>query len=88
VGRSVLQHPISGHGHPNLTLQIAKIAHPVPPSQRRRLAALHSAHERYCCKQLDNDKTRRVLEAAFGAELSEQYMREIMFDCEQLPAGA
>ena len=57
-------------------------------TNQRRLAALHAAHERYCSKQLENDKTRRVLEAAFGAELSERYMREVMFDCEPLPAGA
>lgn len=36
--------------------------------------------------QLENDKTRRVLEVAFGAPLAEAYMREVMFDVEPLPA--
>lgn len=70
-----------------LHVEIAKIAHPISSAQRRRLAAMHAAHQRYCEKQLENDKTRRVLEAAFGAELSGRYMRELMFDCEPLPEG-
>ena len=37
--------------------------------------------------QLENDKTRRALEKAFGAELAAAYMREAMFDPEPLPAG-
>jgi len=57
----------------------------VSPAQRRRLELLHAAHRRYCEKQLENDKTRRVLEAAFGAELSAAYMTEVMFDCPDSP---
>ncbi|EFN55495.1 hypothetical protein CHLNCDRAFT_23364, partial [Chlorella variabilis] len=68
-----------------LTQLHVQIAHPVSSSQRRRLEALHAGHSRYCEKQLENDKTRRVLEAAFGAELTERYMRECMFDCPPLP---
>jgi phycocyanobilin:ferredoxin oxidoreductase len=72
---------------PHYNLQIAKIAHPVGPAQRARLASLHAAHRRYVDKQLENDKTRRVLEAAFGPELAERYMREVMFDCPPAPQG-
>lgn len=71
-----------------LHVQIAKIAHPVSPAQRRRLSMLHAGHRRYCDKQLENDKTRRVLEAAFGAEIGEAYMKEVMFDCGPLPEGS
>lgn len=70
--------------------QIAKIAHPIGAAQRRRLELLHAAHRRFCEKQLENDKTRRVLEVAFGAELAAAYMREVMFDCPvqlELPAS-
>lgn len=67
--------------------QIAKIAHPVAPAQRARLASLHAGHQRYVDKQLENDKTRRVLEAAFGPQLAERYMREVMFDVPPAPTG-
>lgn len=43
-------------------------------------ATIRWAHARYCKKQLENDKTRRVLEASFGAEMAERYMKEVMFD--------
>ena len=69
--------------------QIAKIAHPTSRAQRRRLELVHAAHRRFCERQLENDKTRRVLEAAFGADLAAAYMREMMFDCpEQLELPA
>ena len=34
----------------------------------------------YCNKQQQNDKTRRVLEKAFGAEWAENYMTTVLFD--------
>lgn len=34
----------------------------------------------YCAKQQKNDKTRRVLEKAFGAEWAEFYMNSVLFD--------
>ena len=46
----------------------------------RRLADISAAHERYSLKQLENDKTTRVLEAGFGKEFAERYMQEVMFD--------
>ncbi len=37
----------------------------------------------YCCQQQQNDKTRRVLEKAFGPQWAERYMTTVLFD---LPA--
>jgi phycocyanobilin:ferredoxin oxidoreductase len=34
----------------------------------------------YCNKQRQNDKTRRVLEKAFGEEWAENYMTQVLFD--------
>ncbi|ARV62044.1 phycocyanobilin:ferredoxin oxidoreductase [Nostocales cyanobacterium HT-58-2] len=34
----------------------------------------------YCTKQQQNDKTRRVLEKAFGLDWAEQYMTTVLFD--------
>lgn len=34
----------------------------------------------YCTQQQQNDKTRRVLEKAFGAEWAERYMTTVLFD--------
>jgi phycocyanobilin:ferredoxin oxidoreductase len=34
----------------------------------------------YCSKQQQNDKTRRVLEKAFGVEWAENYMTSVLFD--------
>jgi phycocyanobilin:ferredoxin oxidoreductase len=34
----------------------------------------------YCTKQQQNDKTRRVLEKAFGADWAEDYMTSVLFD--------
>ena len=34
----------------------------------------------YCTQQQQNDKTRRVLEKAFGQDWAEHYMTEVLFD--------
>lgn len=46
--------------------------------RERRLAEIAEAHRRYCAKQLENDKTTRVLEAGFGKEFSDRYMRTVV----------
>jgi phycocyanobilin:ferredoxin oxidoreductase len=51
-----------------------------PRGRERRVAEIRAAHTRFCDKQLENDKTRRVLEAAFGKEVARRYMREVLFD--------
>lgn len=40
----------------------------------------------YCTKQQQNDKTRRVLEKAFGKEWAENYMTSVLFDLPQIEA--
>lgn len=44
------------------------------------MADIQAAHERYSAKQLENDKTRRVLEAGFGKEFADGYLRDVLFD--------
>ncbi|NMG22975.1 phycocyanobilin:ferredoxin oxidoreductase [Brasilonema bromeliae] len=55
----------------------ATASQPVPSEQ----AMLSLAGQRnYCTKQQQNDKTRRVLEKAFGSDWAEQYMTTVLFD--------
>ena len=49
------------------------------PQQQLYLAG----QQYYCSKQQQNDKTRRVLEKAFGAEWAENYMTTVLFDVPQ-----
>ena len=39
-----------------------------------------AGQNRYCTKQQLNDKTRRVLEKAFGPDWADHYMRTVLFD--------
>jgi phycocyanobilin:ferredoxin oxidoreductase len=49
----------------------------LPPEQQ----IVHlSGQQYYCTKQQQNDKTRRVLEKAFGNEWAETYMNKVLFD--------
>jgi hypothetical protein len=41
----------------------------------------------FCRHQLKNDKTRRLLEASMGAEWTERYMTEILFDSPKVEYG-
>lgn len=43
-------------------------------------AEVGAAHARYAEQQRRNDKTRRVLEAAWGEERADRYMRTVLFD--------
>ncbi|MDJ0715818.1 MAG: phycocyanobilin:ferredoxin oxidoreductase [Prochloraceae cyanobacterium] len=55
----------------------AIVAKPVTPQERE----LYFAGQRYYCnKQQQNDKTRRVLEKAFGTEWTERYINSVLFD--------
>jgi phycocyanobilin:ferredoxin oxidoreductase len=50
---------------------------PLSPQQQE----LYLAGQRYyCTKQQQNDKTRRVLEKAFGEEWAENYLTSVLFD--------
>ena len=53
------------------------LAQPVSPQQQELYLA---GQEYYCNKQQKNDKTRRVLEKAFGPDWAEYYMKSVLFD--------
>lgn len=57
--------------------QEAVIATPLSPQQKELYLA---GQEYYCNKQQKNDKTRRVLEKAFGPDWAEYYMKSVLFD--------
>jgi len=68
-------------------VQMGRLAAPVraggsitEAAAKRKIAEIEAAHKRYCEKQLENDKTRRVLENAFGSGPAEEYMRTVMFE--------
>ncbi|MBW4611791.1 MAG: phycocyanobilin:ferredoxin oxidoreductase [Desmonostoc vinosum HA7617-LM4] len=50
---------------------------PVSPEQVTQIIA---GQHNYCTKQQQNDKTRRVLEKAFGSAWAENYMTTVLFD--------
>lgn len=56
--------------------QAAK-ASPVPVEKQSELLA---GQHYYCAQQQKNDKTRRVLEKAFGSDWAELYMTSVLFD--------
>lgn len=58
--------------------QQAIAAEPVSAAQETEIV---TAQRYYCTKQQQNDKTRRVLEKAFGVEWAEHYMTTVLFDC-------
>lgn len=57
---------------------------PTPDQQAEILAG----QRYYCAQQQQNDKTRRVLEKAFGAEWADRYMTTVLFDLVEDPIGA
>lgn len=58
----------------------AILAQPVSAAEQVQIL---QAQNHYCEQQQRNDKTRRVLESAFGVEWAERYMTTVLFD---LPA--
>ncbi|MFQ3680390.1 MAG: phycocyanobilin:ferredoxin oxidoreductase [Pseudanabaenaceae cyanobacterium] len=44
------------------------------------VGAIADGQRRYCAQQRQNDKTRRILEKAFGPEWTERYMTTVLFD--------
>lgn len=55
----------------------AQAAQPVSAAQQQEILA---SQKYYCTKQQQNDKTRRVLEKAFGKDWAEDYMTTVLFD--------
>ena len=60
-----------------LHCQQAIAAQPLPIEAQTKVIA---GQRYYCSKQQQNDKTRRVLEKAFGPEWAERYMTTVLFD--------
>ncbi|HEY9828299.1 MAG TPA: phycocyanobilin:ferredoxin oxidoreductase [Stenomitos sp.] len=60
--------------------QLALQAQPVSAEEQSQVLA---GQRYYCEKQQRNDKTRRVLESAFGMEWAERYMTTVLFDLPQ-----
>lgn len=60
---------------------IATNAQPVSAQEKAENIA---GQEYYCTKQQKNDKTRRVLEKAFGPDWAEYYMKSVLFDLPNL----
>jgi len=58
--------------------QQAIAAQPVLPSE---VDVVLAGQRRYCQQQQQNDKTRRILEKAFGTEWADRYMTTVLFDC-------
>lgn len=56
--------------------QAVKLSPSTPSEQAETLAG----QRYYCAQQLQNDKTRRVLEKAFGEDWAERYMTTVLFD--------
>ncbi len=57
--------------------QIAVESHPVSEIEK---LVYFEGQKNYCLQQQQNDKTRRVLEKAFGVEWAENYLHSVLFD--------
>jgi phycocyanobilin:ferredoxin oxidoreductase len=60
-----------------LHCQQAITARPVSAAEQVQIL---QAQQHYCEQQQRNDKTRRVLESAFGSEWADRYMTTVLFD--------
>lgn len=61
-----------------LHCQQAQVTNPVTSNAAEH--AILEAQKRYCLQQQQNDKTRRVLEKAFGVEWATRYPKTMLFD--------
>ncbi len=51
-----------------------------PIDSMEQEALIVAGQRRYCLQQQKNDKTRRILECAFGTEWADRYLRTMLFD--------
>jgi phycocyanobilin:ferredoxin oxidoreductase len=63
-----------------LHLDAAAACAALPPRAEADVTATAAAHARFCHYQLENDKTRRILAKAFGAQYADDYMEQVLFD--------
>lgn len=66
--------------HQFLTLHCQQAIATTPVETQEQQAQILVQQRRYCTRQQENDKTRRVLEKAFGVEWAERYMTTVLFD--------
>ncbi|MDX2241718.1 MAG: phycocyanobilin:ferredoxin oxidoreductase [Leptolyngbyaceae cyanobacterium bins.302] len=66
-----------------LTIHCQQAVATLPTPDRR--TEILAGQEYYCTKQQQNDKTRRVLEKAFGDEWAHHYMTTVLFDIVENP---
>lgn len=72
-----------------LSLHCQLAAEAVPTDSLEKQRSILAGQHRYCLQQQQNDKTRRILERAFGAEWADRYLQTMLFDCvEMVPAMA
>jgi phycocyanobilin:ferredoxin oxidoreductase len=62
-----------------LQIHCTNAVNALPISTEQQAEILAGQHY-YCTKQQQNDKTRRVLEKAFGVDWAEHYMTSVLFD--------
>lgn len=62
-----------------LQVHCTQAAQALPVSKEQQAEILESQRY-YCTQQQQNDKTRRVLEKAFGVDWAEHYMTSVLFD--------
>jgi phycocyanobilin:ferredoxin oxidoreductase len=62
-----------------LRIHCTQAVHASPVSAEQQ-AEIFAGQHRYCTQQQQNDKTRRVLEKAFGDDWAERYMTTVLFD--------
>ncbi|HEY9601067.1 MAG TPA: phycocyanobilin:ferredoxin oxidoreductase [Allocoleopsis sp.] len=62
-----------------LRIHCTQAAQATPVSAEQK-AEIFAGQHRYCTQQQQNDKTRRVLEKAFGSDWAERYMTTVLFD--------
>lgn len=53
----------------------------IPINSLGKQSEILAGQRRYCSQQQKNDKTRRILERAFGSEWTEHYLQTMLFDC-------
>lgn len=63
----------------SLLITHCKLATATAPTPDKE-AAIRTGQHHYCTRQQQNDKTRRVLEKAFGDAWAERYMTTVLFD--------
>ncbi|MGQ9836906.1 MAG: phycocyanobilin:ferredoxin oxidoreductase [Cyanobacteriota bacterium] len=56
-----------------------------PQTDPSQILANYQGQQRYCSQQQQNDRTRRVLEKAFGPEWAQRYMNTVLFDLPPSP---